>query len=133
MKKSYKWYGVSNCESFYARGANLGSFEECRKSMSESALTKMQWNTEIEDFNDGCEEIGYRVKFKKDMICHESYSGKYIFIVLDADENTANVELVDRMINEHILSESDREMAYKQDIYDNLAIYADNQKFWGEK
>lgn len=133
MKKSYKWYGTSNVKSFCARGANFGSFEECRKSMSESALTKMLWNTEIEDFSDGCEEIGYRVKFKKDMICHESYSGKYIFIVLDADENTANVELVDRMINEHILSESDREMAYKQYIYDNLAIYADNQKFWGEK
>lgn len=101
--------------------------------MSESALTKMQWNTEIEDFNDGCEEIGYQVKFKRDMVAHLSYSGKYIFIVLDADENTANSELVDRMIHENIYSESDREMAYRQSLDDNLAIYAENQHFgWGE-
>lgn len=137
MKKSYKWYGTSNVKSFCARGANFGSFEECRKSMSESALTKMQWNTEIEDFNDGCEEIGYQVKFKRDMVAHLSYGGSYsgisIFIVLDADENTANSELIDRMIHENIYSESDREMAYRQSLDDNLAIYAENQHFgWGE-
>lgn len=131
--KSYKWYGVSNDKSFYVTGANFGSFFRCRCEMEKSALDKMTWNTTLDDFSDDCEEIGYQVKFKRDMIAHLSYSGKYLFIILDADEETANMELVDRMIKEQLYSESDREKGYMRSIYDNLAIYADHQQFgWGE-
>lgn len=131
--KSYKWYGVSNDKSFEARGANFGSFIECRGEMERAALDKMTWDTTLDDFCDGCEEIGYQTKFKRDMIAHLSYSGKYVFIILDGDEQRANIELVDRMIAERQYSESDREMAYRISLYDNLAIYADHQQFgWGE-
>lgn len=131
--KTYKWYGVSNDRSFEARGANFGSFRGCRREMEIAALEKMTWNTTLDDFTDGTDEIGYQVKFKKDMIAQLSYSGKYVFIILDADEERANMELVDRMIQEHQYAESDREMAYRGDLYSNLAIYANNQQFgWGE-
>lgn len=131
--KSYKWYGVSNDKSFYVTGANFGSFIGCRGEMEKAALDKMTWNTTLDDFCDGCEEIGYQVKFKTDMIAHLSYSGKYLFIILDSDEETANREIVDRMFKEGLLTKSERDAAYNVSIYDNLATYADSQQFgWGE-
>jgi len=131
--KSYKWYGVSNDKSFDVTGANFDSFIDCRGKMEKAALDKMTWNTTLDDFCDGCEEIGYQVKFKKDMIAHLSYSGKYLFIILDSDEETANREIADRMFKEGLLTKSERDAAYNVSLYDNLATYADRQQFgWGE-
>lgn len=133
MKNSYKWYGTSNDRSFIARGLIFGNFRGCREEMEKYALDKMTWNTTIDDFDDGTEEIGYQVKFKRDMIAHLSYSGKYVFIILDADEEVANRELVDRMFKEGLLAKSERDAAYNVSLYANLAIYADRQQFgWGE-
>jgi hypothetical protein len=50
--------------------------------MRNAALEKMKWNTEFdEDFDDvdDSDYIGYKVKFSKDKIIHESYSGIYTY------------------------------------------------------
>ena len=51
--------------------------------MRNNALEKMKWNTEFEeDFAENM-PIEYKVSFSPDEIRHESYSGLYIYKVVE--------------------------------------------------
>ncbi len=56
---------------------------EAYNDMRNSALEKMKWNTEFdEDFEEGG-EIDYEVEFSQDRITHRSYSGEYIYEIVE--------------------------------------------------
>ena len=130
MEKIYKWYGVSDSLSFeQTSGQFFNDFKRCRESMQNAALLKMRWNTEITDFDLGCNEIHYEVNFRKDMVAHKSYSGQYVFIVLDADLDIAQHELIGKMVKENLITECSKQFFYDCDFWHLLAFYAEQQKF----
>ena len=82
----YKW--VANCSdgSFEDESRLFNTKKECYYDMRRSALDKMTWNTEWYDFDSPIEEdnyIGYKVKFRRDCITHESYSGLYTYKIIE--------------------------------------------------
>ena len=82
----YKWVADSNDNSFYDESRLFDTKEECYNDMRRSALDKMTWNTEWHDFDDmdeDCYYIGYKVKFSRDCITHESYSGLYKYKIIE--------------------------------------------------
>lgn len=85
----YKWVASSNDGAFKEDGTMIFStLKECYDDMRNSALKKMQWNTEYEDFSDMTdnEYIGYEVRFKPREIVHISYSGTYTYKVVEVVE-----------------------------------------------
>lgn len=104
-KKGYKWFASSNDGSFDDESKEIfDTKEKCYNDMRNAALEKTKWNTEfIEDFerpkkdleNDPMDTdysdvtIGYDIKFTPTKITHESYSGKYTYVMkcvfVDAD------------------------------------------------
>lgn len=84
ITKKYRW--VCNCLDGGYKEESRERFDtqkECYNDMRNAALEKMKWNTEYdEDFNDG-DCIGYEVYFEKDKIIHESYSGKYVYEIVE--------------------------------------------------
>ena len=90
----YKW--VAYCHDWAFEDKSNGTFEdeiECYKDMQAHALEKMKWNTSIEDGdfeyceNDYTDGITYEVHFAKKMIVHKSYSGTYVYLIVNEDEN----------------------------------------------
>lgn len=80
----YKWFAESNDGSFKDESRkSFATKKECYNDMRNAALEKMKWNTEFVDFDDldldNGDYIGYKVKFSKDKIIHESYSGIYTY------------------------------------------------------
>lgn len=55
--------------------------EKCYNQMRSAALNKMKWNTEFDDF-DSDSPIVYTVKFFPNKIVHTSYSGEYVYEIL---------------------------------------------------
>jgi hypothetical protein len=56
--------------------------------MRNAVLEKMKWNTEYdEDFSDGTDAISYKVWFEQGMIVHQSFSGTYVYLIVNEDEN----------------------------------------------
>jgi hypothetical protein len=88
-KVKYKW--VAECSDGAFENCSKQMFEtkeECYNDMRNSALEKMKWNTEYEDFSDMTdnEYIGYEVRFKPREIVHISYSGTYTYKVVEVVE-----------------------------------------------
>lgn len=129
MEKRYKCYATSEDRSYEQESAYYYSFAECRDTMMHFALNKMAWNTQLSDFGKDCNEIGYEVKFYRDMVAHSSYSGKYIFIILDADIDVAKETLIARLVNSNAITNISRPLLSKLDFWDLLAFYAGIQKF----
>ena len=77
--------------------------------MRNAALEKMKWNTEYDaDFADIIDDgyIGYEVKFSRNKIIHESYSGVYTYEIKEVQE-MKTIELTDEqrlMIAESIIN-----------------------------
>lgn len=77
--------------------------------MRNAALEKMKWNTEYDaDFADIIDDgyIGYEVKFRRNKIIHESYSGVYTYEIKEVQE-MKTIELTDEqrlMIAEAIIN-----------------------------
>ena len=63
-------------------GEEYKTKKEAYESMRNSALKKMEWNTEFDEDFDGGEPIHYEVLFSKDCIRHISYSGEYIYKIM---------------------------------------------------
>lgn len=89
----FKW--VAYCHDWAFEDKSNGTFEdenECYYDMRNAALEKMKWNTNIEDGdfeycqNDYTDGITYEVHFAKKMIVHKSYSGTYVYLMLEEDE-----------------------------------------------
>lgn len=82
----FKWIAKSNDGAFEDESEKAFSSKlECYNDMRNHALGKMKWNTEYYDFDDlqEGEYIGYEVTFSKDMITHKSYSGLYIYKIVE--------------------------------------------------
>lgn len=79
----YKWSAESNDGAFEDESRkSFDTKRECYNDMRNAALKKMKWNTEFDEDFDDMEDgdyIGYKVKFSKDKIIHESYSGIYTY------------------------------------------------------
>lgn len=80
----YYWRASSNDGSYLEESRLLFSTKrEAYEDMRNAALDKMKWNTEYdEDFEDGI-PIDYTVMFSQDKIIHESFSGKYIYEIVE--------------------------------------------------
>ena len=79
----YKW--VANCSdgSFEDESEKLfDTKKECYYDMREKALKKMTWNTDWYDVGED-DYIGYKVRFSRDCITHESYSGLYTYKIIE--------------------------------------------------
>lgn len=86
--KKYTWRASSNDGSFEDNGEWFDSHKEAYEDMRHNALVKMNWNTQWEDFSDMDEAdwIGYNVKFHRNYIVHESYSGIYTYEIVKKKE-----------------------------------------------
>ena len=87
---------VAYCHDWAFEDNSNTTFEtegECYKDMQAHALEKMKWNTNYEDgdfadcTDDYYDGITYEVHFAKRMIVHKSYSGTYVYIIVNEDEN----------------------------------------------
>ncbi len=80
----YKW--VANCTDGSWDNESEKTFsnkKECYEDMRNNALEKMKWNTEFkEDFGENM-SIDYKVSFLPNEIRHESYSGLYIYKIVE--------------------------------------------------
>lgn len=94
--KRYSWIASSNDGSYEDKGEWFDTHKEAYEDMRHNALVKMNWNTEWEDFSDMDERdwIGYNVKFHRNYIVHESYSGIYTYEIVSKSEE---VHLYDRV------------------------------------
>lgn len=80
-QKHYFWIASSDDSAYedYSDGLFTDK-RECYDDMRDSALEKMKWNTQYnEDFYEPDDYIGYKVRFSKNMIVHDSYSGSYTY------------------------------------------------------
>ena len=77
----FKWVAYSNDGSYEDFSKKVfKSKEECYNDMRNAALSKMKWNTEYnEDFETDDVAVNYKVRFTKNMIIHESFSGIYVY------------------------------------------------------
>lgn len=79
----YKW--VANCDDagFEDKSEKLfDTKKECYYDMRENALKKMTWNTDWYDVGED-DYINYKVRFSRDCITHESYSGLYTYKIIE--------------------------------------------------
>jgi hypothetical protein len=85
--KKYTWEAVSNDGNFEDNGGWFDTHKEAYEDMRCHALEKIKWNTEWEDFSDMDEKdwIGYDVKFHRNYIIHESYSGIYTYSIKSSE------------------------------------------------
>lgn len=87
----YKWVAFSNDGAYeVSSDATYESKKECYDDMRDAVLKKMKWNTEYdEDFDYDGDAVNYEVRFAKEMIIHESFSGVYVYkIVPEKDKVT---------------------------------------------
>ena len=104
MANKFKWVGFSHDWSYeVGSDCSFTTKEQCYNDMRDAVLGKMKWNTEYnEDFADGTDAISYKVWFDRGMIVHQSYSGTYVYLIVDEDENPSyydvfNEEMVKRL------------------------------------
>lgn len=99
--KKYKWVAASNDGAFEDESCKeFTSKRECYNDMRNAALEKMKWNTEYDaDFADIIDDgyIGYEVKFSRNKIIHESYSGVYTYEIKEVQE-MKTIELTEECI-----------------------------------
>jgi hypothetical protein len=89
MVKRFKWVAFSHDWS-YEVGSETAfvTKEGCYNDMRTAVLNKMRWNTEYnDDFEDGTDAISYKLWFERGMIVHQSYSGTYVYLIVNEDEN----------------------------------------------
>lgn len=85
----YSWKAKSDDGAFEDDSKiKFDTKKEAYNNMRHHALAKMKWNTEWEDFDDMSKEdwIGYDVKFHQDYIIHTSYSGTYVYEIVEHPE-----------------------------------------------
>ena len=83
-KIRYEW--VASCDDGAFKDYSKQTFktkEECYNDMRNNALEKMKWNTEYTDFENENDSIGYNVSFSQNKITHNSYSGLYIYEIVE--------------------------------------------------
>lgn len=82
----FKWVAFSQDRSW--RDESIETYQDkddAYLEMRSAALGKMEWNTELEDFDD-TDAIRYEVWFSPEIIAHESYSGVYVYRIVPAKD-----------------------------------------------
>ena len=89
MTKKLKWVAFSHDTAYEANSKTTFTEEkDCYNDMRNAVLEKMKWNTEYaEDFETKHDAVSYKVWFEQGMIVHQSYSGTYVFLIVNEDEN----------------------------------------------
>ena len=89
MAKRFKWVAFSHDSAYEANTkTTFSEKDDCYNDMRNAVLEKMKWNTEYkDDFSDGTDAISYKVWFEQGMIVHQSYSGTYVYLIVNEDEN----------------------------------------------
>ena len=84
--KKCKWVAWAEGRDYIDESDRTFDYEyQAYADMAEKAVLKMLWNTEYADFSD-CDSIGYSVVFTPTAISHDSYSGVYVYAIIDEDE-----------------------------------------------
>ena len=88
MAKRFKWVAFSHDWSYEVGSeTTFVTKDACYNDMRTAVLNKMRWNTEYnDDFTDGTDAISYKVWFERGMIVHQSYSGTYVYLIVNEDE-----------------------------------------------
>lgn len=114
--KEYKW--IAKCTDGSFTDESKTSFKtkkECYNDMRNAVLEKMKWNTEYdEDFADLAHDefLGYKVRFNQNEITHESYSGLYIYNIVEI-EKMKTFEFTQEQIDEIIKALKDRQAMWE--------------------
>ena len=89
MAKRFKWVAFSHDSAYEVDSrTTFVTKDACYNDMRNAVLEKMKWNTEYnDDFSDGTDAISYKVWFEQGMIVHQSYSGTYVYLIVNEDEN----------------------------------------------
>lgn len=89
MAERFKWVAFSHDSAYEVNSKHcFATKDECYNDMRNAVLEKMKWNTEYdEDFSDGTDAISYKVWFEQGMIVHQSFSGTYVYLIVNEDEN----------------------------------------------
>lgn len=108
-----KWVAFSNDGSYIEQSGKVydakegklvegfSSKKECYDNMRDAVLSKMKWNTEYdEDFNYEDDAVEYKVRFTRDMIIHSSYSGIYVYKIVDMNENPTKEDIFTEEFND---------------------------------
>ena len=92
--KHYFWVASSDDSAYEDRSDGLFTDKrECYDDMRDAALEKMKWNTQYnEDFYEPDDYIGYKVRFSKNTIVHDSYSGSYTYQIFCLEDVLAEPE-----------------------------------------
>lgn len=135
--KKYKWVAASNDGAFEDESCKeFTSKKECYNDMRNAAFEKMKWNTEYDaDFADIIDDgyIGYEVKFSRNKIIHESYSGVYTYEIKEVQE-MKTIELTDEqriMIADSIINMvhdiEDVQLEINKPMYDGIETIEKNR------
>ena len=84
MKYIWKAWSNDGCFEDQSR-REFPTKKEAYIDMRESALEKMEWNTEWEDVDES-DTLGYQVHFSRNKIVHKSYSGTYTYEIVEVNE-----------------------------------------------
>ena len=104
MAKRFKWVAFSHDWSYEVGShSTFVTKDACYNDMRTAVLNKMRWNTEYnEDFEDGTSAISYKVWFERGMIVHQSYSGTYVYLIVNEDENPDYYEVFNEEMVKHL-------------------------------
>jgi len=104
MAKRFKWVAFSHDWSYEVDDRRyFTTKDECYNDMRNAVLGKMKWNTEYnEDFSDGTDAISYKVWFEQGMIVHQSYSGTYVYLIVNEDENPSYYDVFNKEMVKHL-------------------------------
>lgn len=98
MAKKFKWVAFSHDWSYEVDShSTFVTKDACYNDMRDAVLGKMKWNTEYnDDFDSGDSAISYKVWFEQGMIVHKSYSGTYVYLIVNEDENPDYYEVFNK-------------------------------------
>ena len=104
MAKRFKWVAFSHDWSYEVDShSTFVTKDACYNDMRDAVLGKMKWNTEYkEDFEDGTSAISYKVWFEQGMIVHKSYSGTYVYLIVNEDENPSYYDVFNDEMVRHL-------------------------------
>ena len=117
--KKYKWVAICT-DGAYKDESNkvFETKKECYNDMRNAVLEKMKWNTEFdEDFADldNDEYLGYTVRFNQNQITHESYSGLYIYDIVEInDKIMKKFEFTQEQINIIVDALKDKQSIWRE-------------------
>lgn len=129
IKKEFNWVCSSDDGAYFEYShESFDNEKDCYDAMRSEALEKVKWNTQIdEDFNDMGEgdSIGYSLSFSPKMITHFSYSGHYVYLMVEGDPFSKEVQ--DELVRKFAVDTEDTDNT--EEIMRLISIYTRNQRY----